>query len=116
MRLDITGRHIEITPALRQFTEEKLVKLERLLEGPVEVHVVLEIEIGGLVPRDEHDQLIVTGTATLDGTLSVALIDDFVPLISETFTVMTYGSVSGIFCSLLVPDGPEEPSPELGVY
>lgn len=44
MRLDITGRHIEITPALRKFAEEKLTKLERLLDGPVEIHVVLEIE------------------------------------------------------------------------
>jgi len=44
MQLDITGRHIEITPAMREFTEEKLGKLERLLEGPIEVHVVLAIE------------------------------------------------------------------------
>ena len=44
MRLDITGRHIEITPALREFAESKLSKLDRLLDGPVEVHVVLEIE------------------------------------------------------------------------
>jgi putative sigma-54 modulation protein len=44
MQLDITGRHIEITPALREFAEEKLSKLERLLDGPLEVHVVLGIE------------------------------------------------------------------------
>lgn len=44
MQLDITGRHIEVTPALREFAEEKLSKLERLLEGPLEVHVVLGIE------------------------------------------------------------------------
>jgi len=44
MQLDITGRHVEITPALRDFAEEKLRKLERLLEEPVEIHVVLSIE------------------------------------------------------------------------
>jgi len=44
MQLDITGRHIEVTPALREFAEEKLRKLERLLDGPLEVHVVLGIE------------------------------------------------------------------------
>jgi putative sigma-54 modulation protein len=44
MQLDMTGRHIEITPALREFAEEKLGKLERLLDGPLEVHVVLGIE------------------------------------------------------------------------
>ena len=44
MQLEITGRHIDVTPALREFAEEKLGKLERLLDPPVEVHVVLEIE------------------------------------------------------------------------
>lgn len=44
MQLDITGRHIEVTPALREFAEEKLRKLERLLDGPLEIHVVLGIE------------------------------------------------------------------------
>jgi len=44
MQLEITGRHLDVTPALREFTEEKLGKLERLLDPPIEVHVVLEIE------------------------------------------------------------------------
>lgn len=44
MQLDITGRHVDVTAALRDFTEDKLGKLERLLDGPVEVHVVLGIE------------------------------------------------------------------------
>jgi putative sigma-54 modulation protein len=44
IHLDITGRHVEITPALRDFAGEKLAKLERLLDGPIEAHVVLGIE------------------------------------------------------------------------
>ena len=44
IHLDITGRQIEITPALRDYAEEKLGKLERLLDGPIEAHVVLGIE------------------------------------------------------------------------
>ena len=44
MNIDFTGRHIEVTPALREFTEDKLSKLERLLDGPLDVHVVLAIE------------------------------------------------------------------------
>ncbi len=44
MNIDFTGRHIEITPALREFTEDKLRKLEKLLDGPLEAHVVLAIE------------------------------------------------------------------------
>jgi putative sigma-54 modulation protein len=31
MRLELTGRHIEITPALRRLVDRKLAKLERLL-------------------------------------------------------------------------------------
>ncbi len=31
MRLELTGRHLEITPALRRLVEAKLAKLERLL-------------------------------------------------------------------------------------
>jgi len=44
IHLEMTGRHIDITPALREFTSEKLSKLERLLDGPIEAHVVLCIE------------------------------------------------------------------------
>ena len=44
MNIEITGRQIEITPALREFAFEKLRKLERLLDGPLDVHVVLAVE------------------------------------------------------------------------
>ena len=44
MQVDITGRHFALTPALREFTEERLAKLDRLLDGPLEAHVVLEVE------------------------------------------------------------------------
>ena len=44
MKIEITGRQIEITPALREFTSDKLRKLEKLLDGPLDVHVVLAVE------------------------------------------------------------------------
>jgi ribosome hibernation promoting factor len=44
MRIDVTGRQVEVTPALRKYAETKLKKLERLLDGPLEAHVVLAIE------------------------------------------------------------------------
>lgn len=44
MHIDITGRHVEITPALRKYAEARLKKLERLLDGPIEAHVVLAVE------------------------------------------------------------------------
>jgi putative sigma-54 modulation protein len=44
MKIDITGRNVEVTPALRDFAEEKLRKLERVLDAPIEAHVVLRID------------------------------------------------------------------------
>jgi putative sigma-54 modulation protein len=44
MKLDITGRHIEITPAIRDFTRDKLVKLEKWIDDLMEAHVVLCVE------------------------------------------------------------------------
>lgn len=66
----------------------------------------LDIEVGGLLPGDEHDQLVVTGAATLDGTLTVSFIDGFVPAIGQTFTVMTYPSRTGNFVAVNVPCPP----------
>jgi putative sigma-54 modulation protein len=45
MRLELTGRHVEITPALRKQVEKKLAKLDRLLKGGiVSVQAVLTLE------------------------------------------------------------------------
>ncbi len=44
MNIEITGRQIEVTPALRDFAFDKLRKLEKLLDGPLDVHVVLTVE------------------------------------------------------------------------
>jgi putative sigma-54 modulation protein len=44
MQVHITGRQVAITPAIRKFAEEKLRKIEKLLGGPIEAHVVLAVE------------------------------------------------------------------------
>ena len=45
MRLELTGRHVEITPALRRVVEGKLAKLERFLNnGVVSAQAVLTRE------------------------------------------------------------------------
>ena len=44
MQVHMTGRQVEVTPALRKFAEEKLKKLEKLLGGSIEAHVVLAVE------------------------------------------------------------------------
>src|SRR5262245_40266830 len=43
MQVHITGRQVAITPALRKYAEEKLKKLEKLLGGSIEAHVVLVV-------------------------------------------------------------------------
>jgi len=64
MNLDITGRHIEITPALKDFAEDKLRKLTKLLDEPIEVHVVLGIE----KHRHTAEIKVKSRTAILSGT------------------------------------------------
>ena len=43
MKVDITARNTEVTPALREFAEDKLRKLTKLLDDPIDAHVVLSI-------------------------------------------------------------------------
>jgi ribosomal subunit interface protein len=51
MRLDITGRHVEITPALRQLITQRLTKLERLLDDADEREVAVVREAAEIVER-----------------------------------------------------------------
>jgi putative sigma-54 modulation protein len=45
MRLVLTGRHVEITPLLRNLVDERLLKLDRVLnDGIVSAQVVLTLE------------------------------------------------------------------------
>jgi putative sigma-54 modulation protein len=45
MRLELTGRHAEVTPALRRLVDRKLARLERLLnDSAVSAQVVLTLE------------------------------------------------------------------------
>jgi hypothetical protein len=60
---------------------------------------VVEIEIGGLTPLTQYDQIIVNqfGSAILSGDLAVSLINGFVPQMDHSFTILTAGLVSGVF-------------------
>ena len=52
MRLELTGRHIEITPSLRRLVNNKLGKLERLLnDSAVSAHAVVTRERHRLLPE-----------------------------------------------------------------
>ncbi len=57
----------------------------------------LHIEIGGYVANDDYDVLAVTENVTLGGTLTLELINGFIPQIGDSFQILTGGSVSGYF-------------------
>lgn len=62
----------------------------------------LEVQLRTLA---DFDTLIITGTASLDGTLSVQLGDDFTPTAGERFDILTaIDGVTGTFTNLLLPD------------
>ena len=61
---------------------------------------VLGIELGGAAPGTQFDQLQVTGSAALGGTLDVQTINGYTPPGASTYTVLTYGSRSGAFATL----------------
>jgi putative sigma-54 modulation protein len=44
MNLNITGRQIDVTPPLRTYTEKKVKKLNKFLNGITDIHVTLSVE------------------------------------------------------------------------
>jgi putative sigma-54 modulation protein len=53
MRIEYTGRQLEVTPQLRDLTERKLQKLSKVLRGITHVHVVMS--------GDKHRQIAEVG-------------------------------------------------------
>lgn len=44
MNLTVTGHHVEVTPALRAYVEEKMERLERHFDNVSDVKVILSVE------------------------------------------------------------------------
>ena len=66
----------------------------------------LEIELAGLNPGTEHDQLSISGNAVLNGTLNISLINGYVPAVGDSFIVLTTtGSVTDSFETVNVTQG-----------
>jgi uncharacterized protein (TIGR03437 family) len=57
----------------------------------------LNLELGGLTPGTQYDQVAIGGTATLGGTLNVTLINGFVPSHGNVFQVLTFATRTGDF-------------------
>ncbi len=63
----------------------------------------LTVEVAGVTPGGGHDQLQVTGVATLAGTLSVSPTSGYQPSVGEVFSFLTHGSHLGTFEKLTGP-------------
>jgi putative sigma-54 modulation protein len=44
MQVNLTGHHIDLTPSLRDYVDEKLQRLKRHFDHMTNVHVVLTVE------------------------------------------------------------------------
>ncbi len=87
--------------------------------------LVLEVGGTGTDPL-QFDQLLISGTANLNGRLVVQTINGFVPQAGDVFTPLTYGAVNGTFSSVtsngqvsfgpngmtLQVNGPNPPAPK----
>lgn len=70
---------------------------------------ILEIELGGTTAGEEHDQLVVTGTATMDyGTLNITLEPGYIPQEGYEFVIIEHTTGTGTFQlgTVTMPDLP----------
>jgi putative sigma-54 modulation protein len=44
MQLNVTGHHVEVTPALRAYIEKKLERITRHYDHVIDVHCILTVE------------------------------------------------------------------------
>jgi putative sigma-54 modulation protein len=44
MQINLTGHHVDITPAIRSYVENKFTRLERHIDNMTKIHVILSVE------------------------------------------------------------------------
>ena len=75
------------------------VSVENILFDPTSV---LIIEFAGKTLGSEYDQLVISGLATLNGTLDVDLLNSFTPSVGDSFHIFN-GTTTGSFAQLSLP-------------
>jgi hypothetical protein len=60
---------------------------------------MMSFELGGLIATNQYDQLTVTNFLEFAGTLSLQLINGFLPAAGDTFTLFKFGSFGGQFAN-----------------
>ncbi|MFT5522405.1 MAG: VCBS repeat-containing protein, partial [Pirellulaceae bacterium] len=61
----------------------------------------LLVELGGLQAGSQFDRMEIAGTANLDGTIRIALINSFVPQIGDELEILTFGQRVGDFATYI---------------
>ena len=56
MQIHFTGHHVEVTSALRTFTQEKLNKLDKHFDNITDIHVIFNVE--KLIQRVEASVMV----------------------------------------------------------
>ena len=69
MQLSVTGHHVDVTPALRDYVAVKLQRLERHFDNVSNVHCILTVE--KLIHKVEATIHLSGGTIHAGDTLSV---------------------------------------------
>ena len=66
---------------------------------------ILSLQIGGSSPGNGYSQLVATGSANLDGTLKLSLVNGFTPYNGEEFVILTSTDLIGTFSNNTIQDG-----------
>lgn len=72
--------------------------------GNVVNNGVINIELGGSTAGSGYDQLKVTGSISLSGTLNVVFINGYSPVAGDEFTIIDAASSTGSFTTANLPD------------
>ncbi len=72
----------------------------RVYRGNVTYGGTLEIEIGGLDPGSQHDQINHSGQAGLGGELRIERLGGFEPDVGDRFIILTFATRTGQFTTL----------------
>ncbi len=60
----------------------------------------MNVDIGGLTAGTQFDQFVVTGLATLAGSLQIQLVNSYIPNLNDGFQIVTQGSGSSTFTNV----------------
>ena len=63
----------------------------------------LNVELGGTTAGTQYDKVVIGGSLALGGTLNVSLINSFNPQAGNSFDILDWTSLSGVFDAISLP-------------